>query len=273
MEENRPVYEWVELGTPGRAPEAGLDKISLKIYVGERVAFVGPQFQGRSQVIRILGGTRPHFDGLYKFFDFEVPNFFLAPKWEDPFPQSLRRKVGACYEKDGLLSNVSVREGLETLFRFKYGDHNASLVEGSRQVVRDISEELGLDSKVLDTRPGQLSGAQARVAALARVFLAKPTVVALENPTENLGPMEWDRVAAALEAILMDPQRIFLLSTGDWSLAYRFCTRWIYVDEAQIKFDGTPQEFLKSGYPIVREMQLAQERRINEHQKLWRWAV
>lgn len=273
MEESRPIYQWVGLTTPGRLPESGLDDVNFAISRGERIAFVGPQFHGRSQVIRILGGTRPHFYGKFFFYGFEVPTFDIAPKWEDPLPKNLRRKVGACYEKDGLLSNVSVREGLETLFRFKYGDHNAGLIEGSRRVVRNIAEELGLDSKVLDSRPAQLNSAQARVAALARVFLTKPPVIVLENPTDNLGPIEWERVAAALETILADPQRVLLLSTGDWSLAYRFCTRWIYVDSGKVQFDGSPQEFMKSNFPIVSEMKHAQERRIVEHQTLWRWAI
>jgi ABC-type multidrug transport system ATPase subunit len=273
MEVAKPIYQWINLSTPGRLPEAGLEDLNFNISRGERVAFVGPQFQGRSQVIRILAGTRPHFYGKFFFYDYEVPNFSVAPKWEDPLPKNLRRKVGACYEKDGLLSNVSVREGLETLFRFKYGDHNKGLIEGSKRVVRDIAEELGMEERILDSRPAQLNSAQARVAALARVFLTKPPVVALENPTDNLGPIEWERVAGALETIMQDAERVLLLSTGDWSLAFRFCTRWIYIDNGKLLFDGTPQDFMKSGFPIIQSMKHAQERRIVEHQTLWRWAI
>src|SRR5690606_9815677 len=125
-------------------------KINIEICRGERIAFVGPQFAGRSQMIRILGGTRPFFEGEFNFFGEKIPNFFKAPKWDDPFSRKLRRKVGACYEKDGLLSNVSIREGLETLFRFKYGDHNQRLIEGASRVVREISEQLGLDREILE---------------------------------------------------------------------------------------------------------------------------
>jgi ABC-type multidrug transport system ATPase subunit len=273
MSEKEVILEWKELTTPGRFPELGLTKINLQVRRGDRIALVGPQFAGRSQMIRILGGTRPFFEGEFTFFGESIPNFSHAPKWEDPFSRKLRRKVGACYEKDGLLSNVSVREGLETLFRFKYGDHNKGLIEGAHRVVREISEQLGLDDEVLESRPAKLNSAQARLAALARVFLSRPGIVVLENPTDSLGPIEWERVFSALEAMMSDPQRILLISTGDWALASHFCPRWIYVDEGRALFDGSAQDFLRSDFPLVQQMKLAQQRRIDQQSRIWRSVV
>ncbi len=262
-----------DVSMPGRFPESGLEKISFGICRGERLAFVGAQFGGRSQLIRVLGGTRPFFEGEMEFFGEKIANFYQAPKWEDPYSRKLRRKIGACYEKDGLLSNVSIRESLETLFRFKYGDHNKGLIEGASRVVREVSTQLGLDSQILEARPAQLNAAQMRLSALARVFLSKPGVVVLENPTDSLGPVEWERVSGALDAMMKDPQRVMLLSTGDWALAKRFCPRWLYVDAGRILFDGKAEEFLASDFPVVVEMRRAQERRIAEQQELWRTVV
>src|SRR5690606_13785322 len=112
-----------------------------------------------------------------------------------------RRKIGISLEKEGLLSNVSVRESLETLFRFKYGDHNAGLIAGARRIVEDTANRVGLSAASLDRRPTELGILDLRLASLCLAFLTKPSIVMLENPSQGLDDRGWQALSGTLSHI------------------------------------------------------------------------
>jgi ABC-type multidrug transport system ATPase subunit len=163
--------------------------------------------------------------------------------WDEIIPTEIRRKMGVCLEKEGLLSNVTAREGLELLFRFKYGDHNEKLREGSRKLVKQLAQRFGVEG-VLDLRPHAMSSAERKLIGICRAFLSKPSVIVLENPSENVGNFNRQRLLSGLEEICSQPERTFLVSTDDWPLAWRFCPRWIVMKDGRIDYDGPAEGFM-----------------------------
>jgi ABC-type multidrug transport system ATPase subunit len=232
--------------------EGRISDINLKVRVGERVALMGYDNSGRAMLLRVLAGLRPVREGNLTILGHKVEPLPYYADWDQIVPRSLRRRIGCCLEVEGLLSNVSVREGLETLFRFKYGDHNEKLREGAMKIVSAICERFALGDAV-DKRPFLLTSAERRLAGLARAFLSKPKLVVLENPSQNIGDSSRDRLWSALEYISSQPGRTLVISTDDWAVASHFCTRWIVMDNGTIAFDGDPRDFLKQGHPMVQQ--------------------
>lgn len=233
--------------------------ITLDIKSGERVALLGHEKSGRSLLLRVLAGLRPIRSGELTILDEELPVLPFWADWDEILPPEKRRKMGVCLEREGLLSNVTAREGLELLFRFKYGDHNVKLREGATRVVNQLAERFGV-TNVLDKRPHALTAAEKRLVGLARAFLSKPSILVLENPSENMGNLNRHRFLSVMEEICSATERTLLVSTDDWPLAYKFCPRWIVMTEGTISFDGSPENYLKSGDDLAQQIKKLMDR-------------
>lgn len=230
--------------------EGCLRGVSLEIHAGEQVALMGTEHSGRGMLFRVLAGLRPSRGGSLSFFGHELVRLPYFADWDQILPPSLRRRLGVLLDRDGLLSNVSVREGMELLFRFKNGDHTAKHREGARLMVDKIGDRFRI-SDVLDKRPNLLSSSERRLAGMARAFLSKPSVVLLENPSQGFGDLDRDRLSDALDFIYSGGSRTLIISTDDVRLALKYCPRWIVCEQGRIVFDGPAREFLASPHELA----------------------
>lgn len=239
--------------------EGRIFDVTLTIRAGERVALLGHEKSGRSLVLRALTGLRPIRSGFLKILEEEMQILPYFSDWDEILPPEKRRKMGVCLEREGLLSNVTAREGLELLFRFKYGDHNEKLREGAKRVVNQLAEKFGIPD-VLDRRPHALTIAEKRLVGLARAFLSKPSILVLENPSEAVGNLNRRKILSAFEEICAQKERTLLLSTDDWPLASRFCERWIVMREGRVAYDGPQAQFIESNDDLARQIKHIMER-------------
>ena len=256
LERPNVIWKAENLGGGFGASEGLIHDINLTVNAGERVALMGPDDSGRPLLLRVLSGLRPVKRGKLSVLGRELETLPYYADWDQIMPQATRRRIGVCLEEEGLLSNVSVREGLELLFRFKYGDHNKKLRDGAAKIVTTTCQKFGLGDAV-EKRPNLLTASERRLAGLARAFLSKPLVVVLENPSQDIGDSSRARLWAAFEFMVTQPERTVLISTDDWALASKFCNRWIVMDRGRIVYDGSPRDFLRSGNQLVEQLKNA----------------
>ena len=242
----RPIVWRLSRVTAGFNPAEGtVVDLDLTIHSGEQVAILGRSNSGRALLFRLLAGLRPIRGGVLSIFGHEMgPSPYYAD-WDALLPWSIRRRMGVLLDREGLLSNVSVREGLETLFRFKNGAHTAKHREGARLMVERIAERLDI-APLLESRPANLTLAERKLVGIARAFLSKPVAVLLEDPSMGFSDVSRNQLQRALEFIESGGSRTLILATEDLRLASRFCTRWIVMDEGKLLFDGSKEDFLKS---------------------------
>jgi ABC-type multidrug transport system ATPase subunit len=221
------------------------ENVSFTVSEGEKVALISDKPEARNLLLRLMGGLQPRRSGELSVLDHSVNLISVSDDWDSLIPTNIRRRLGICLEVEGLLSNVTVREGLELLFKFKYGDHTEKLREGARRVVLTTAENFGI-SEVLEKRPHFLSSTERRIVGIARAYLSKPHVLLLENPTRGISDRSRAHFFDLFEEMTSDSSRSFLMSTDDWVFARHFCDRWIVLQDKRIIFDGKPLEFLKT---------------------------
>lgn len=154
--------------------DAVLNGITLAIEPGEKVALVGASGGGKSTLVQVLIGLYPATSGTICFDG--VPNTEIGL-------EVIREHVVTVLQHP-ILFNDTVRNNL-TLGR----DHSASELWNVLEIaqLKSIIEELpkGLDSLV--GRNGmRLSGGQRQRMAIARMLLADPKVVILDESTSAL---------------------------------------------------------------------------------------
>jgi ATP-binding cassette subfamily F protein uup len=139
-----------------------LDGVDLSVAPGERLTLVGRNGAGKSTLLRILAGE-PIFDGGTRFAQ---PGATIATLPQEP----------------DFTGHASV------------GDYVSSALSDSLGP-DDYRVAALLDDMKLDTarEPANLSGGEARRAALARALVAEPHVMLLDEPTNHLDltTIEW----------------------------------------------------------------------------------
>ncbi|NCN26149.1 ATP-binding cassette domain-containing protein [bacterium] len=233
------------------ASEDRFEGVSFTIERGERVAFLGTAKSGRKLLMKVMCGLRPPRAGTMQIFDHTSGADAYYRDWDDLLPRRIKAKLGVALEVDGLLSNVSIREGYELLFRFRYGDHNERLQAAASKVVDGLCEQFSLNT-IMHKRPVELSPSERKLACIARAFLARPRVLLLENPSENIGQLSQMKLWSMIDAVFENQERTIILSTEDFRLAWRHCPRWMVFDKGNLVFDGQKEDFIKTRHPVLK---------------------
>ncbi len=206
-----------------------LDGVSLEIAAGEKVALVGASGGGKSTLVQIILGMYPP-DGGELFFDgVNVKSIGL---------DVVRENVATVLQHPAMF-NDSVRENL-TLGRQPGEDDiwQALEIAQLRSVVEAMPD--GLDSMI--GRSGiRLSGGQRQRLAIARLVLADPKVVILDEATSSLDTDTEARLHTAMHAFLQ--HRTTLIIAHRLS-AVRQADRVLVFDAGQIIDEGRHDELI-----------------------------
>ena len=152
-----------------------VDAVSLSVGAGECFGIVGESGSGKTTVLRAILGLQTIDSGSISIDgaaqagrrNFRRQAGIIQPIFQDPASSlSPRRRIGQLMDEVG-----------EVL-----GEKRDSL----RARLDEVLRRLGLPPAVVDQYPHQLSGGQARRAAIARALLFRPKILAADEPTAGL---------------------------------------------------------------------------------------
>lgn len=230
-----PHSERVELRDVRFAYRAGQDVahgVSLRVVPGERLAVVGPSGAGKSTVARLLAGIDTPTSGRAMVGGVDVGRIH---------PDRRRREIMLVSQESHIFA-ASVRENV-ILARADADDdelRRALAATGALNWVEALDR--GWDTDV-GARGTPLSGAQEQQLALARVVLADPHTVILDEATSAMDPTAARDIEAALGAALRGRTVI--------AIAHRLSTahdadRIAVVEAGRIVELGTHEELVAS---------------------------
>ncbi|RFC67737.1 MULTISPECIES: ABC-F family ATP-binding cassette domain-containing protein [Mesorhizobium] len=175
-----------------------LDGASLSVEAGDRVALVGRNGSGKSTLLKIAAGMVEAQDGVV----FRQPTATI-------------RYLPQLPDMDGF---ANVREYVESGLGPADDPHRATY----------LLEHLGLTG---DEQPANLSGGEARRAALARVMAPQPDILLLDEPTNHLdlSVIEW------LEEELARGQSALIVISHDRRFLERVSKSTVWLDRGQTR--------------------------------------
>lgn len=189
---------------------AAVSDVSLKVRRGEIVGICGSSGCGKSTLLRMLATIEPPAQGeIYlggelatdsknkNFLSKKSRSGFVMPVFQDPVTSLDRR--WAIWR--------SVTEPLTA----KHLTEKPSREE-RREIARNILEEVGLAKIDLDAKPNELSIGQCQRVAVARVLVAKPSLIVADEPTSALDVAVSKTILRLLSKIAASGTAIVLVS-------------------------------------------------------------
>jgi cobalt/nickel transport system ATP-binding protein len=202
-----------------------LERVSLDVRSGERVALLGPNGAGKSTLLMHFNGIL-RGEGSIAIEGRHVTNEILG---------EIRARVGFVFQNpDDQLFSPSVREDVA------FGPRYMGLDEGEieRRVERALNA-VGMHDAI-NRMPHHLSIGQRKRVSLATVLSMDPTILVLDEPSAGLDP----RARRELIRLLRELPQTTIISTHDMRLAFETTTRAVIMEQGSIVADGPTCELL-----------------------------
>src|ERR1700704_2333485 len=227
-------------GAPGAAPV--LDRLSLDVFRGEILGFVGASGAGKSILMRTIIGLVPKQEGLIEVFGVDLGAASASAR------RGVERRWGILFQQGALFSALTVLQNVQFPIR-EYLDLSDQLLD---EVALAKLEMVGLPADVSHKYPSELSGGMTKRVALARALALDPEIVFLDEPTSGLDPIS----AGGFEDTVRQPQRTLGLTvfmvTHDLASLNTVCDRVAALADGKIVAIGPMRELLQSEHPWVR---------------------
>jgi ATP-binding cassette subfamily B protein len=226
-------FDAVTFAYPSRAASPALERFTLRIAAGERVALVGPSGAGKSTVFALL----------LRFYDPQAGAIRIdGTELREMDPRALRALM-AVVPQDPVIFAASVVDNV------RYGRPDASRAEVERACAEAFAAEFiarlpqGYDTP-LGERGVTLSGGQRQRLSIARALLADRPLLLLDEATSSLDAESERMVQQALERL--EQGRTTLV------IAHRLATvqhadRIVVIDRGALVAQGTHAELMRQG--------------------------
>ncbi|HEX9183493.1 MAG TPA: ABC transporter transmembrane domain-containing protein [Burkholderiales bacterium] len=226
-------FDAVSFAYPSRPGAAALERFSLRLAAGERVALVGPSGAGKSTVLALLLRFYDPQDGAIRIDGTDLRAME---------PRALRRLI-AVVPQEPVIFAASVADNV------RYGRPEASRAEVERACAEASAMEFvarlpkGLDT-LLGERGVTLSGGQRQRLSIARALLADRPLLLLDEATSSLDAESERLVQQALERLARGRTTLVI--------AHRLATvqhadRIVVLERGAVVAQGTHAELMRQG--------------------------
>ena len=198
-----------------------LTGVNLSVGPGEVVCVMGRNGVGKTTLLRtVMGLLTPRRGAI------EVQGVAITR-----LPPYARARLGLGYVPQGrdIFPAITVRENLLVGARRK---------QPPAQALDYVLSLFPALEDLLGRRGGDLSGGQQQQLALARVLIADPSVLLLDEPTEGIQPSIVEQIADVLERIKREGRRSILLVEQYLEFAWSIGDRFYVMDKGGVALES-----------------------------------
>lgn len=239
-----------------------LDGIDLTVKQGEQVVILGASGSGKSTLLRCLncmedptGGSiyfegadiadmkvniniyREHIGMVFQQFNLfnnktVIDNIILAPLYVDKRNLRKARLNNLVISITNLFSKTKKEKTPVKSMKAMVAERKAQAME--------LLARIGLEDKA-DVYPSTLSGGQKQRIAIVRALAMNPKVMLFDEPTSALDPEMVGEVLDLMKQLAREGMTMVIV-THEMGFAREAADRIIFLDDGQIREDGTPEE-------------------------------
>jgi branched-chain amino acid transport system ATP-binding protein len=221
---------------------AAVDAVSLKVRQGEIAGLIGPNGAGKTTMFNLLAGSLKPSGGEVLLNDRRIDDLAAHRR--------LGLGLGRTFQIPRLFGQMSVLENMLTAARGQVGER---ILPNwlSAKAVRD-QERLNVEKamRLLDfvtltklaREPARvLSGGQRKLLELARILMADPRLILLDEPAAGVNPSLLETIIDRIHAINATGVT-FLIIEHNMDMVTRLCSRVMVMVEGKLLCEGAPAE-------------------------------
>ena len=218
-----------------------LDGVSLAIEPGESLAIIGQSGSGKSVTLKYILGLLQPDRGSIKVDGEEVVGLQGAAL------DKMRAKFGMLFQGSALFDSLPIWRNVT------FGLTQGRRTDGARMraIAEENLERVGLDRRVLNLRPSELSGGMQKRVALARAIAPRPEIIFFDEPTTGLDPIRADVINDLIVSLVEDLGVTALTITHDMASARKIAHRVAMIYQGKIVWIGPRDRLYDSGNPYV----------------------
>jgi branched-chain amino acid transport system ATP-binding protein len=221
-----------------------VDDVSLSVAPGEILGLIGPNGAGKSTLFDVLAGARRPTAGGVRLRGRHVER--------EGAESRLARGLGRTFQIPRPFAALSLLENVMLGARDHPGERLwpnwllpgrvAAAERDAERRARGILEFL--DLAALAAQPARvLSGGQRKLLELARVLMAAPSVVLLDEPAAGVHPALVASIAGKLRALAADGLAVLIIE-HHLGLIEDLCDRVVVMAQGRVLCEGTPAAVL-----------------------------
>ena len=205
----------IKLGNLEKFYESGagrtyvLRQINVEVKEGEFVTIMGPSGAGKTTLLSILGMLDGAWNGEYWLYDNPVHELKVKHRNE-----LHKRYIGFVFQQYHLLDDLTVYENLDIPLSYR----NVKRSERAA-IVADSLDRFHIVGKK-DLYPGQLSGGQQQLVAVARAVITNPKLILADEPTGNLHTTQGREIMELFKRLNAEGTTIIQVTHSEANAAY-----------------------------------------------------
>ena len=216
-----------------------LNNINLEVEQGEIVAIMGSSGGGKTTLLRCISGLIVPTKG-----DVFVDGVEVRRE-----PEEARRRMGMVFQSAALFDYMDVWDNVMFGLRRRGKRVHAQ----PDKVAADALGQVGLNGSE-KLMPAELSGGMKKRVGIARAIALQPKVLLYDEPTTGLDPITTYTIDALIKSVRNSMGATTLVVSHDVTSVVRTSDRVAFLEDGELTFLGTPEEFLKSENQAIKDI-------------------
>ena len=215
--------------------------VHLHVAKGESLVIIGGSGTGKSVTLKCILGLVTPDSGSVKVDGQEVTGMTAQERG------ALMRKFGMLFQGSALFDSLPVWQNVA--FGLIH-DRKMSLKD-ARDIAITKLAQVGLEPRVADLYPAELSGGMQKRVSLARAIATNPEIIFFDEPTTGLDPIMADVINDLIVKCVKEIGATALTITHDMASARKIADRVAMIHEGRIIWTGGVQALEDSGNAYV----------------------
>ncbi len=227
--------------TKAFGPKHVLEGVDLRVAPGESLVIIGGSGSGKSVLLKIILGLIKPDAGSILLDGQELVGL------KGRAQEAARARFGMLFQGGALFDSLPVWRNITfALTKGKLGEGKAMHALAVR-----VLAQVGLEARVADLKPAELSGGMQKRVALARAIAAKPEILFFDEPTTGLDPIRADTINALIREQVTALGATAITITHDMASARKIADRVAMLQDGKIIWEGPVSALDSSGNPYV----------------------
>ena len=213
-----------------------LKNINFKLFEGESLAIIGASGSGKSVLLKNIIGLLTPDNGSIEINNTNIVNLPRVQK------ENLLQDLGITFQHGALFDSLKNWENIV----FKVKNREKLSNKKAEILALSIIKNLGLEPKILNLYPSEISGGMQKRIAIARAICGNPKILLFDEPTSGLDPVTGSLIDKLIMTAVKTVGGSAITITHDMSSVCRVADKVILIDNQTISWSGTPKQMLKS---------------------------